>query len=809
MTTLDSSRPSPFTGKARNAFWVAAVVALVIGAFSLYLFRLSGAQSAREYVPFVALWTISAVAAISALLSRLGRVTLAMYLLIGVLMLGNLTVAIVTVGFGLLAGLLTFVATSAIAGNTLEARPASRALVVAAAVSIVIVLVDLFGPSGRLSGGDDVVGIAQAMVAVIAVVFGLFTLRQFATFTLRTKLIALFLAVALTPVALLSYLNYQSTRSTLINNTNQSLLAAASQTAQTVDAFLGTNLDTIRTEAQIPSVVDYLTLPASERRGSAEETSALETLRALSRQDTLNISSYAILDANGLDVLDTFPTDIGVQKANRDYFQGPMQSTLPYVSPVEISRTTFVSSLYFSAPVRNPNSRAIIGVLRVRYNGTVLQQLLNKNNGVLGQGSFATLLDEYQIRLAHSTDASLNLKSVAPLSSELVTQLQKAERLPDGTPAELSTNLPAFSQALAAADAQTFFSAPLNTGLPGDPTQQAAVVKLSNQPWYLVYGVPQSVALAPVQDQSRSNTLLALTVTVAVALVAVFGAQLLAAPINRLTAVAQSVRAGNLDTTAKVESQDEIGTLAETFNQMTAQLRDTLAGLEQRVADRTRALALSGEVSRRLSTILNQDQLINEVVEQLHQTFNFYHVQIYLFDGQREHLLMVGGTGEAGKTLLARGHQIPRGRGLVGKAADTNLPVLVPDVTSDPSWLPNALLPDTQSELAVPIAVGERVLGVLDVQQSTAGGLRNEDTDLIQAVANQVAIALQNTQSYAQAQQQAQREALINAITQKIRSTDNVELALQVAAREIGRALNLSQTRVKLGANGSNQGGTL
>jgi len=67
----------------------------------------------------------------------------------------------------------------------------------------------------------------------------------------------------------------------------------------------------------------------------------------LSKQDALNISSYAILDVNGLDVLDTFPTDIGVQKANRDYFQGPMKSNLPYVSPFELSRTTLVSSIYF------------------------------------------------------------------------------------------------------------------------------------------------------------------------------------------------------------------------------------------------------------------------------------------------------------------------------------------------------------------------------------------------------------------------------------------------------------------------------
>jgi len=808
------SDPKPSTtamdSKARNAFWIATLIALVIGPTSLYLFRLADVHTAREYIPFTGLWVITLTAVLAAVLSRVGRATLGMSLLIGALMLGNLTVAIVTIGFGLLAGLLTFVSATAIAAYTFPQRYTSRAIVTALVVSIITVLIDLFGPStGRLGAGSDVVGISQVMVGIIAVAFGLFTLRQFATFTLRTKLIALFLAVSLTPVALLSYLSYQSTRTALLSNTNQALLSAASQTALTVDTFIGTALDSIRTDAQLPSIVSYLNVPASERSGSAEEAAAFDTLRILTKQDALNISSYAILDANGLDVLDTFPTDIGVQKANRDYFQGPMKSGLPYVSPVEISRTTLESSIYFSAPIRDAN-HTVIGVLRVRYGAIVLQQLLNKSNGEVGQGYFATLLDENQIRLVNSVDPSLNLKSVAPLAPELVAELQKEERLPEGTANDLSTKLPGFSQALSQADTQPFFATALNTGLDGDPTQQAAVVKLTNQPWYLVYGVPQSVALEPVDTQSRNNTLLALTLIVVVAVVAIIGAQLLAAPINRLTLVAEKVRAGNLDTTAKVESQDEIGILAATFNQMTAQLRETLAGLEQRVADRTRALTLSGEVSRRLSTILNQNQLVSEVVEQLHETFNFYHVQIYLFDNKRENLVMMGGTGEAGQILLQRGHQIPHGRGLVGRAAETNLPVLVSDVTQDSNWLPNSLLPDTQSELAVPIAIGERVLGVLDVQQSTANGLQPEDADLIQSIANQVATALQNTRSYIEAQQQAEHEALINAISQKIRSTDNVELALQVAAREIGRALNLPHTRVKLGSTTTpSNGGSL
>lgn len=248
----------------------------------------------------------------------------------------------------------------------------------------------------------------------------------------------------------------------------------------------------------------------------------------------------------------------------------------------------------------------------------------------------------------------------------------------------------------------------------------------------------------------------------------------------------------------------DIRTLLQTSRDISQVLEDERSQLEMRVAERTRALETSAVVSRQLSTILDQSRLVREVVEQLRDAFAYYHVHIFLWDDTLGALRMVGGTGEAGQAMLIMGHTIQPEQGLVGRAFSTNSPVVVPNVNEDLGWLPNRLLPGTQAEIAVPITFGDEVLGVLDAQDSEVGGLGLEDSQLLQTIAGQLAVALRNARLVTQIQQEAEQEALINAINRKIAQTTDIDGAMRVAVTELSRALDTREAAIRLEINGAN-----
>lgn len=233
--------------------------------------------------------------------------------------------------------------------------------------------------------------------------------------------------------------------------------------------------------------------------------------------------------------------------------------------------------------------------------------------------------------------------------------------------------------------------------------------------------------------------------------------------ISTLTETAVAISGGDLSRVAPVESRDEIGTLAKSFNAMTSQLRDLIGSLEHRVADRTQALSSVAEISMAASTILDTDKLLQQVVDLAKERFGFYHAHIYLLNEAGDTLVLSSGAGEVGRKMVAEKRTIPldREQSLVARAARERKGVTVNDVTTAPDFLSNPLLPDTHAELAVPMMVGDKVIGVFDLQSELVGRFTDADIAVQTTLASQIASAVQNAHSFAQTEQQRRQTELI------------------------------------------------
>ncbi len=184
-------------------------------------------------------------------------------------------------------------------------------------------------------------------------------------------------------------------------------------------------------------------------------------------------------------------------------------------------------------------------------------------------------------------------------------------------------------------------------------------------------------------------------------------------------------------------------------------LRNTLETMEKNITDRAKNLEVVLGISQRLSGILELNALLQELVNTTKETFDYYHAHVYLIDDNRESMAVAIGYGRAGEELIRKGHKIriDAPKSLVARAARERQIINVGDVQADPSWMPNPVLPDTRAEIAVPVILGDEVVGVLDVQSAQVNGFDSDDEATLQALANQVAIAVHNTRLFSQMQQ--------------------------------------------------------
>ncbi len=565
--------------------------------------------------------------------------------------------------------------------------------------------------------------------------------------SLQTQLVFFVLFVALVPLTIIATRDILQTQQALTNGAEFSLKSSAGQTANSLDTFIQTTLDSIAGEAQFTDFITYLTLvPASSPIVQARAVDLLNKLRDKSNEF---IISYALVDTHGIILLDTRGFNFKNNESKEAYFPQMRFSNNPIASVVTYSDDKS-TSLTFASKITNINGD-YLGILRAKYDSAILQDVINKSVGSSTDTS-VLLLDELNIRMADSRNPELILKSIVPLEQVDYLLAVDSHRFLDLPREEQATNYLDFELALDNAVNQPFFRADITPDNPGDDT--IAVAFLQTRPWIITYSRPTSIFLADVQKQIRTNIILVLIISIIILMITALTARSLTNPITALAKVANSISHGDLNARAEINTSGEIGSLALAFNSMTDQLQSTLVGLEQRIYDRTADLkksnlevGIEAEVAREIAIIRDMQTLLNVSVNLIRERLNYYHVGIFLVDERGEFALLQAASSVAAEKMLALKIKFRiNGIDPLGNALRAGQVYYSPDISQDKALAPNPHLPESVSEALLPLRIRNLTIGVLDIQASDSSSLGEREINTLKLLADQLAAAIENAQ---------------------------------------------------------------
>ena len=205
----------------------------------------------------------------------------------------------------------------------------------------------------------------------------------------------------------------------------------------------------------------------------------------------------------------------------------------------------------------------------------------------------------------------------------------------------------------------------------------------------------------------------------------------------------------------------------------------------------------AAEIARDISSSLDLDELLDKAVELIRSRFDFYHAAIFLKDLPGEFVVIREATGEAGAQLKRAGHKLGIGsKSIVGFVAGKGESLIVNDTSRDATYQPHPLLPETRAEASIPLKVGDRIVGVLDVQSKQTYAFSEENLRTLQILADQLAIAVVNTELFAETQEHLAQHRLLHHITTTAASGTTLGEALQSAVN--GLQVTLGGDRVAI-----------
>jgi GAF domain-containing protein/HAMP domain-containing protein len=459
----------------------------------------------------------------------------------------------------------------------------------------------------------------------------------------------------------------------------------------------------------------------SDPAGARKSIDFLQKRFSLALNNSSLFEEFFLMDADGKVLVTTDLSQQGLNKSSRQYFQKGSSSF--YINPPYNDPTLNKLSMVAALPVMGQDGKPL-GVLGGRINMSRLSDVMLAREG-LGQTGQTYLVQQSHALLTESRFPGWDFGKFV------------------------------FSQGINNAIELTGSGYGAYLDYRGVPVlgvfrwlPDLHIVLLAEQ--------AQSEALQSTYTTLATNSIAASLALLVAILAAILATRRITRPIGELAKTAEQISAGNLNINARVEQQDEIGALARAFNSMTAQLRGLIENLEQRVTARTREverrsvqLQLASDIARDAVTVRDVQELMDSAVNKIRDRFGYYHAGIFLVDERREYAVLRAATGEAGITLMLQEHKLKVGEvGIVGYVTGTGQARIALDVGVDAVYFKNPVLPETRSELALPLKIGERIIGALDVQSKDEAAFDKEDVRVLQTMADQLAVAIENARLF-------------------------------------------------------------
>jgi len=755
-----------------NATWAAVLLLITAIAFFFYAVTSVNFHDWQDYV-LVGFPVILAGTSLTGIyLMRRDRLALGS----GIIFVLNLLVAVLLSAFLTEsfwpAFLYGSVSSTLLIWRALPRRSRRWSIIATAIVLLFVITIGVIKPSGRLTPTPSMNVFFAVVITLLVAAFIAQAVRQAWQGEIRIKLMTGITLLVIVSVGVLALINYYNSQRTLTASAGTALKSVVDSQATAIGNTLYQEVHSLQSFS-LSKVVQDKAEQVNASYGK-DQAANLEQIQLLDKQwraaDTANNDndplvspvlnnevSSELREFRGtfpenveVFVTDKYGANIAATNRTSDYYQADEEwwqvaynngQGAIYIGQPEFDQSSNTFGLNIAIPLYAHGTQEVTGVLRTTVNINSVIDILSVP--LLGGTAHADLYLPGDQALAPEE----NVQGLRPSDPEA---LKRIPALTGGTPYD-TFNLDGVLSVVSAAPVSST-----------DPDFQPV---LQNLGWVLIVDQTEADYLAPVRAQTRSTTAVALVIILLSAGVAVLMAQLLSAPIVRLTSVAEQIAAGNTEAQARVESKDEIGKLASVFNSMTGQLRELIGSLEQRVAARTRNLELAAGVARSVTQVRDLDVMLKDACELILKEFNLHYVQVYLTDPSQRNLVLEAGTGDVGAQLLARAHSLPFDTGSInGRAAVEKHSVVISDTAQSATFRKNPLLPETRGEMAVPLMVADKVVGVLDMQSNEPGVLNEEVLPALEALAGQLAVAIQNSnllketeQARAQVEAQARR----------------------------------------------------